>query len=138
MDPNTVAELLKQFLRELPEPLMTWQNFPLIMSAIKSAKNEEEKIVGLRNIVENLPKENKFVCQHLMKCLREVCANETKTKMNAKNLSLVFAPNVIKNSDDQISNSFDQSNFDAVNDAFFLVFISFNSSLIIFISSNIY
>ena len=116
MDVHTVATLFKQWLRELPDPLLTWSAYIDFMSAIEE-KNEEIKIDRLKDIIDRLPRVNRFVCQHMFKCLFLLCENESKTKMNANNLAVVFAPNVLRNPD-QNANPFDQSHFDRVNEIF--------------------
>ena len=59
----------------------------------------------------------------MMKCLKAVCDNEVKTKMNPGNLAVVFAPNILKNAD-PTANPFDPKQFEYANQVFKMVCIN--------------
>jgi len=93
MDVHSVASLFKQWLRELPEPLLTWDLYDdfLATDSLPGA----QKLVALKDLVLQLPQGNRSAFQHMVKLLTEVCENEAVTKLNASSLSVVFAPNVL-------------------------------------------
>lgn len=93
MDVHSVASLFKQWLRELPEPLLTWDLYDEFLATDRLP--DAEKLVALKDLTLRLPVGNRFAFQHMVKLLTEVCANEAKTKLNASSLSVVFAPNVL-------------------------------------------
>ena len=83
----------------------------------------------LAAIVDDLPRANKYVTQHLLKCLKKICENESKTKMNPGNLAVVFASNILRNGDPN-ANPFDMKYFETVNEIFKLVcFVSVSVSV---------
>ena len=135
MDVHTVATLFKQWLRELPDPLLTWDSYSDFVMAIQQPEDVRDHL--LREIIEHLPRENRFVCQHMFKCLHSICENEAKTKMNPNNLAVVFAPNILKNADPN-ANPFDQTHFDRINDIFKTVFFFFTNLQILKYSNIFY
>lgn len=50
----------------------------------------------LASLVEKLPVENRSILEYLFKFLREVTKYESKNKMGAQNLSIVFTPNLLR------------------------------------------
>jgi len=115
MDVHSVAVLFKVWLRELPEPLLTWEGYDRFLAA-QTIEDEGERVEAMRLAVRQLPRANRFVVQHLCKCLLAICAEE-KTKMNPTNVATVFAPNVLKSADED-SLPFDPSVFERVNGTF--------------------
>jgi hypothetical protein len=91
---NTVAALVKLYLRELPEPLLTtafYQDF------LHAARMHDERMRGQRvhELVNNLPDANYLVLKHLVKHLRKVATNEKWNKMGLESLAKIFAPGMI-------------------------------------------
>lgn len=94
IDVTTVACLLKQFFRELPEPIFTNECYTTITNFINWTENERlSKLKKLLN--ENIPKENKELLNYLLRYLNLVMTYESINRMNSANLSIVFAPNLI-------------------------------------------
>eukprot|EP01104_Vermistella_antarctica_P002925 TRINITY_DN13101_c0_g1_i1.p1 TRINITY_DN13101_c0_g1~~TRINITY_DN13101_c0_g1_i1.p1 ORF type:complete len:754 (+),score=192.56 TRINITY_DN13101_c0_g1_i1:567-2828(+) len=89
-DPHTVSGLLKTYLRELPEPLFSFEFFSKFVAAAKS--NSIEKIAEL---AAQLPESNRRFLHELVSFFAEVANHSEVNKMTAKNLAVVFAPNVI-------------------------------------------
>jgi hypothetical protein len=50
----------------------------------------------------------------MVKCLYEITKNEQYTKLNPTTLSVVFAPNVLKNGDPN-ANPFDTKSYELIN-----------------------
>ncbi|XP_048363128.1 ralA-binding protein 1 isoform X2 [Sphaerodactylus townsendi] len=96
-EPNTVASLLKQYLRELPENLLTKELMPRFEDACgKSA--EVEKVQECQRLLKDLPEYNRLLISWLVVHMDHVIAKELETKMNIQNISIVLSPTV------QISN----------------------------------
>merc|ERR1712137_744752 len=124
MDVHSVANLFKQWLRELPEPLLTWKLYDEFIAAY-SLTNKNEKLKVLNSLLnEKLPQTNRYCFHHMLKLLREVIHNEAKTKLNASSLSVVFAPNVLVNGDSNAT--FSQHEFTAVNGIFEEILLNFD------------
>ncbi|CAB4027764.1 rho GTPase-activating 8-like isoform X2 [Paramuricea clavata] len=93
-DTHVAAVLLKKFLRELPEPLLTFQLYDDIMR-IHALPDEEKVDEVVRVLKSALPRQNYIVLKYLMEFLVQVMNNAHLNKMNATNLAIVFGPNLI-------------------------------------------
>ncbi|KAG8894882.1 hypothetical protein FRB99_000927 [Tulasnella sp. 403] len=94
MDVNNVTSVLKLWLRELPEPLLT---FGLYQGYIDAAKAENERLrhIQLHHRVNDLPDANYATLKYLMGHLHKVRELETINSMTASNLSIVFGPTLL-------------------------------------------
>ncbi|KAH9513397.1 Rac GTPase-activating protein 1 [Bulinus truncatus] len=92
-DIHVVCGCLKDFLRGLKEPLITFALWPKFVETVemKSNKNCTEELCKLINY---LPQANKDTLAFLMQHL-QVVANKPACKMPASNLAKVFGPTVI-------------------------------------------
>lgn len=61
------ADLLKKFLRDMPDPLLTMEHSNAFVDALK-LQSESDKIKHIQTIINKLPKEN--ICT--FKCLLEL------------------------------------------------------------------
>ncbi|KFZ68537.1 RalA-binding protein 1, partial [Podiceps cristatus] len=96
-EPNTVASLLKQYLRELPENLLTKELMPRFEDAC-GKNTEAEKVQECQRLLKELPECNHLLISWLIVHMDHVIAKELETKMNIQNISIVLSPTV------QISN----------------------------------
>ncbi|TMS36793.1 hypothetical protein L596_003875 [Steinernema carpocapsae] len=91
-DPHSICSVLKCYLRELPEPLMTND---LHSAWIAAARFEpEERVEEVAKILRRLPDENRRNLAYLIRFLQLMINYESATMMNAGNLSIVFGPNL--------------------------------------------
>jgi Rho GTPase-activating protein 1 len=94
IDPHVVAGIVKMYLRELPEPLFPFDFYaPLIGAWVPN--DEMATVANLKPILQRLPPVNRKILALLMRLLAKIAANPA-TKMSTTNLSIVFAPNIIK------------------------------------------
>ncbi|XP_003214641.1 rho GTPase-activating protein 1 isoform X1 [Anolis carolinensis] len=92
-DVHLPAVILKTFLRDLPEPLLT---FGLYSDVVNFYSVEEEKRVDVvRKTLQTLPEENYQVLSVLVTFLVQVSANSDINKMTNANLAVVFGPNLL-------------------------------------------
>ncbi|XP_032323282.1 ralA-binding protein 1 isoform X2 [Camelus ferus] len=96
-DANTVASLLKQYLRDLPENLLTRELLPRFEEAC-ARSTEGEKVQEFQRLLKELPECNQLLISWLIVHMDHVIAKELETKMNIQNISIVLSPTV------QISN----------------------------------
>ncbi|KAH0506492.1 RalA-binding protein 1 [Microtus ochrogaster] len=96
-EPNTVASLLKQYLRDLPENLLTKELMPRFEEAC-GRTTEMEKVQEFQRLLKELPECNHLLISWLIVHMDHVIAKELETKMNIQNISIVLSPTV------QISN----------------------------------
>ncbi|KAI0487303.1 hypothetical protein F4859DRAFT_464391 [Xylaria cf. heliscus] len=93
-DVNSVAGLLKQFLRDLPDPLLTSENY----SAFIDAAKQDDEIVrrdSMHAIINGLPDPNYATLRALTLHLHRVMDNSAVNRMNSQNLSIVFGPTLM-------------------------------------------
>ncbi len=100
-DVHNAAGCLKLWLREMPEPLVPYDFY----RAFTEAKTEDD----LRVLVKKIPKDNQYVLAYLCDFLRELSLNHAKTRMTIKNLSIVFAPNILQPKDETPLQSLDNN-----------------------------
>ncbi|CAB3998919.1 rho GTPase-activating 44-like isoform X2 [Paramuricea clavata] len=99
-DVHAVTGALKQYLRELPEPLMTFELHHEWIEA-GSIRERDDRLQKLWTVVSQLPKANKDNLRYLIKFLAKIEQNSEIGKMNAHNLAIVMAPNLIWSIDDE-------------------------------------
>ncbi|CAG8548918.1 6119_t:CDS:10 [Acaulospora morrowiae] len=90
-----VTSVLKQYLRELPNPLLTYELYPNFLESI-GLENEEEKLEKFRQLLLCLPKAHYDAIKYLMLHLDRVKQQEAENLMSAKNLSVVFGPTLLR------------------------------------------
>ncbi|EAL66631.1 RhoGAP domain-containing protein [Dictyostelium discoideum AX4] len=111
-DVHTVAGLLKLYLRELPSPLFPFDLYSSFIEISKGEQTKPQKVESLKLLLSLLPPANKALSKHLFKFLGKVIENSSVNKMNSVNLSIVFAPNLLKDKEGNV--------MDAVADAQFV------------------
>ena len=89
-DVNSVATLLKQFFRDLPDPLFTTRGYE---GFIEAARIEEEgaRRDALHQCINDLPDPNYATLRALVLHLQRVMGNERRTRMGSGNLAICFA-----------------------------------------------
>ncbi|XP_054839102.1 rho GTPase-activating protein 19 [Eublepharis macularius] len=103
---NDVATLLKMFLGELPEPLLTHKHFhahlkisDLMQFDDKGNKtsipDKERQIEALQLLFLILPPPNRNLLKLLLDLLYQTAKKQDKNKMSAHNLALMFAPHIL-------------------------------------------
>jgi len=91
-DINTIAGLLKLYLRELPTSILTKEHYPEYRDAYNKKQDPSELSLKFREITKALPSVNYSVIYVLFKFLNEVIENQDANKMNLRNLCIVFSP----------------------------------------------
>ncbi|PBP28467.1 GTPase activation, GAP [Diplocarpon rosae] len=93
-DVNSVAGLLKQFFRELPDPLLTAEHYA---SFIEAAKSDDDTVRrdSLHAIINSLPDPNYATLRALTLHLNRVQDSSPVNRMNASNLAIVFGPTLM-------------------------------------------
>lgn len=108
-EPHPAANIVKLFLRELPDPLLTFDMYNNFIEASKSGNNVEEKI---RDLVNRLPTPNRFTLQYIMAYAAKVAAMHTVNLMTPKNLAVVFGPTILRPREETIATA---ANSEATN-----------------------
>jgi len=93
-DPHVVAGLLKLYLRELPESIFPNDTYEKLIDA---QQNQKEKLVQtFCSILEELAPPNKAVLRYILEILAYIESNSAINKMTSSNLSIVFAPTLLR------------------------------------------
>ena len=66
-DVHIAAVILKTFLKELDEPVLTYELYNQIINIADLPK--DDRIQSIKNILEQLPQQNLMVLQHLVEFL---------------------------------------------------------------------
>ncbi|KAK7537099.1 Rho GTPase activator [Phyllosticta citribraziliensis] len=93
-DVNSVAGLLKQFFRELPDPLLTHEHY---QEFIEAAKIEDDTVRrdSLHAIINALPDPNYATLRAIVLHLNRVQERSTSNRMSSSNLAICFAPTLM-------------------------------------------
>ncbi|XP_068427595.1 ralA-binding protein 1 [Clinocottus analis] len=92
-DPHTVASLLKQYLRELPDNLMGRDVAQRFEDAC-SRPVEAEKMAEFQRLLAEVSPESRLILSWLITHMDHVIAREADTKMNIQNISIVLNPTI--------------------------------------------
>ncbi|KAK7918983.1 hypothetical protein WMY93_010267 [Mugilogobius chulae] len=90
----TALRALKSYLRELPEPLMTYQLYDDWIQA-SSVSDPDKRLQALWVVCDKLPKNNKTNLRYLVKFLAKLAQDSEVNKMNASNIAIVLGPNLL-------------------------------------------
>ncbi|KAK8064734.1 Rho GTPase activator (Rgd1) [Apiospora phragmitis] len=93
-DVNSVAGLLKQFCRDLPDPLFTGEHYQGFVEAAK-ADDDIVRRDSLHAIINSLPDPNYATLRALTLHLHRVMENSGVNRMNSQNLAIVRAVDTI-------------------------------------------
>ncbi|KAJ7765400.1 Rho GTPase activation protein [Mycena maculata] len=90
-DINNVASVMKMWLRELPDPLLT---FELQQGFIDAAKIENDRLrhIRLHERVNELPDANYATLKYFLGHLHRINQHASENSMSVQNLAIVFGP----------------------------------------------
>lgn len=103
-DVNSVAGLLKQFFRDLPDPLLTREYYA---DFIEAAKHEDDIVRrdALHATINNLPDPNYATLRAVALHLHRVIENASVNRMTCQNLAIVFGPTLMGGAKTNIADS---------------------------------
>ncbi|XP_035810239.2 rho GTPase-activating protein 17b isoform X3 [Amphiprion ocellaris] len=93
-DPHAVAGALKSYLRELPEPLMTFGLYDEWIQA-SNVSDPDKRLQDLWVTCDRLPKTHKANLRYLVKFLAKLALDSEVNKMTPSNISIVLGPNLL-------------------------------------------
>ncbi|OUM60823.1 hypothetical protein PIROE2DRAFT_69689 [Piromyces sp. E2] len=88
-----LAALLKKFLRELPEPLLTFKLHKVFIQSQK-VEDENKRFKIVQSACALLPKCNRDLLEVLLIFLKEVASYSSENKMDIDNLATIIAPTI--------------------------------------------
>uniref|UniRef100_A0A3Q3X5D9 Uncharacterized protein n=1 Tax=Mola mola TaxID=94237 RepID=A0A3Q3X5D9_MOLML len=92
---HTVTGLVKQWLRELPDPLMTFTHYNDFLHAV-DLPEKQEQLHAIYKVLEKLPPANFSTLERLIFHLVRVCKVEAHNRMSPNSLAIVFAPCILR------------------------------------------
>ncbi|XP_068438934.1 rho GTPase-activating protein 44-like isoform X6 [Clinocottus analis] len=93
-DPHAIAGALKSYLRELPEPLMTYELYEDWIQA-SIIQDQDKRLQALLNACEKLPSANNNNFKYLIKFLSKLTEDQDSNKMTPGNIAIVLGPNLL-------------------------------------------
>ncbi|XP_044138522.1 rho GTPase-activating protein 33 [Bufo gargarizans] len=97
-DVHCVSSLCKLYFRELPNPLLTYRLYHPFTEAM-SAPAEEEKLIRVHDLIQQLPPPHYRTLEYLMRHLSSLSMHSDRTGMHARNLAIIWAPNLLRSRD---------------------------------------
>ncbi|XP_026230584.1 rho GTPase-activating protein 12-like isoform X4 [Anabas testudineus] len=94
-DIHVTTGALKMYFRELPEPLFTYTFFHDFVNAIKTS-DYRQRVQGIKELVNKLPKPNHDTMQALFKHLRRVIEHGEENRMTTQSVAIVFGPTLLR------------------------------------------
>ncbi|XP_024216423.1 rho GTPase-activating protein 19 isoform X2 [Halyomorpha halys] len=96
---HDVASVLKAFLAELPEPLLTEVYYPAYCQIAELCQNEKGTrcriLKALQLLLLLLPIENRMVLKRIVHILHLTASNAENNRMSAQNLATLFTPHLL-------------------------------------------
>ncbi|XP_077595513.1 rho GTPase-activating protein 44 isoform X5 [Stigmatopora nigra] len=93
-DPHAIAGALKSYLRELPEPLMTFELYNDWIQA-SNIPDQDKRLQALRGACDKLPPANNNNFRYLIKFLSKLTEYQDTNKMTPGNIAIVLGPNLL-------------------------------------------
>ncbi|XP_062330287.1 rho GTPase-activating protein 44-like isoform X3 [Osmerus eperlanus] len=93
-DPHAIAGALKSYLRELPEPLMTFELYEEWIQA-SNIPDQDKRLQALLTACEQLPMANSNNFKYLIKFLAKLNEYQDANKMTPGNIAIVLGPNLL-------------------------------------------
>ncbi|XP_040509493.1 unconventional myosin-IXb isoform X7 [Gallus gallus] len=92
---HTITGILKQWLRELPDPLMTSAQYNDFLRAVELPEKQEQ-LCAIYSVLEQLPQANHDTLERLIFHLVKVALIEDVNRMSPNALAIVFAPCLLR------------------------------------------
>ena len=105
LDINAVTSALKQYLRKLPTPLITYPVYDLLLSSTTTASSStspsaqitpDDRVIMMRRAVNQLPARHRDTLEFLVFHLEKVAEMEKVNLMTPLNVAVVFAPTIMR------------------------------------------
>jgi len=95
-DVNTVSCVFKQWLRELPNPLCTFERYAQLVDLATGPS-----ILGFKGIMVKLPFNHRILLQQVLQHLSRLTNHAASNKMTAGSLGAIFGPSILRPGPDQ-------------------------------------
>ncbi|XP_029460144.1 rho GTPase-activating protein 10 isoform X2 [Rhinatrema bivittatum] len=99
---KTITSVLKQYLRSLPEPLMTYDLHGEFIVPAKCG-TPESRVHAIHYLVYKLPEKNREMLDILVKHLSNVSEHAKRNLMTVANLGVVFGPTLMRPQEETVA-----------------------------------
>ncbi|XP_056346782.1 rho GTPase-activating protein 10 isoform X2 [Oenanthe melanoleuca] len=99
---KTITSAMKQYLRSLPEPLMTYELHGEFIVPAKSG-SPESRVNAVHFLVHKLPEKNREMLEILVKHLANVSKHAKRNLMTVANLGVVFGPTLMRPQEETVA-----------------------------------
>lgn len=89
-----IAALLKNYLRSLPDPLLTYKLYPRFIEVAAMSLGDGTKL-EIGKILNQLPQENHDNLRYLVSFLNRFSKQLSRTRMTTQNIAIVMSPNLL-------------------------------------------
>jgi hypothetical protein len=96
---NDIGSTFKQYIRELPIPLLTYEKFDSFLK-VSGMETNEEKLEALTRLFKEIPEPNRNMMFELLKLCVKIQENSKENLMTMENLAVVFGVGVLKPEDE--------------------------------------
>ncbi|XP_043120307.1 rho GTPase-activating protein 42 isoform X2 [Puntigrus tetrazona] len=101
-DNKTITSGLKNYLRCLFEPLMTYKLHSDFLLAVKS-DDQNYRVCAVHALVHRLPDKNKEMLEILIKHLLNVSTHSESNMMTVSNLGVIFGPTLMRSQEETVA-----------------------------------
>uniref|UniRef100_A0A4W3ICZ3 Rho GTPase-activating protein 42 n=1 Tax=Callorhinchus milii TaxID=7868 RepID=A0A4W3ICZ3_CALMI len=101
-DMKTITSGLKNYLRCLVEPLMTYKLHKDFIGAVKS-DDQNYRVRAVHALVYKLPEKNREMLDLLLKHLVKVSTHSQKNLMTVSNLGVIFGPTLMRSQEETVA-----------------------------------
>ncbi|XP_069758507.1 unconventional myosin-IXAa isoform X2 [Narcine bancroftii] len=92
---HVIASVFKQWLRDLPNPLMTFELYDEVLRAM-GLQDRKEMIHGVYSIIDQLSRTHVNTLERLIFHLVRIALQEDTNRMSSNALAIVFAPCILR------------------------------------------
>ncbi|XP_049708653.1 unconventional myosin-IXa isoform X3 [Elephas maximus indicus] len=92
---HVIASVFKQWLRDLPNPLMTFELYEEFLRAM-GLQDRKETIRGVYSVIDQLSRTHLNTLERLIFHLVRIALQEDTNRMSANALAIVFAPCILR------------------------------------------
>ncbi|XP_071105596.1 rho GTPase-activating protein 44-like isoform X8 [Haliotis cracherodii] len=115
-EPHVIAGALKQYMRELPEPLLTYSLYTDFMQA--ATLPHDQRLQALWTVVSKMPKPNYDNFRYLVKFLAKLAEKSDVNKMTPSNIAIVIGPNLLWSEGESAPNMLTTGTLSSIIEAF--------------------
>ncbi|NWJ06505.1 TAGAP protein, partial [Crypturellus undulatus] len=91
---HLLAVVLKDFLRNIPSKLLSANLYERWILALEKP-TKQEKIEGLKEVADKLPRPNLLLLKHLLALLHHISQSAETNRMDSNNLAICVGPNML-------------------------------------------